>query len=126
MTPADQKKQRSVMKQRWIGVVVVLLMGGGYAAPGRSWCERAKAFVEAGTVPTTFEDVSALPQPYQKAIFNVLTVGQKRTLWTQQLRQLAATHTLTQEQTALVREALRFINRSFADAPTEDDKAFAH
>ena len=68
----------------------------------RSECERARQWVKSHRLPGTLADLTALPEPYQRAAFAALPPAAKSEVFRERIRSWAAGRTLSSPQ----REAL--------------------
>ncbi|GLW93732.1 bacteriocin fulvocin C-related protein [Actinokineospora globicatena] len=118
-------RQRFLRLGAGVAIATGLVATGSVPAFAASDDAKARAWVAAnrGSLPITFDEITAYPIAYRKAILASLSPAERSALWSEQVNRYRLTHPdLTAEQRAFLDEALAVAGRSetFQDEASEE------
>src|SRR5688572_4603472 len=94
-------------------VAAVLAVAGSVGLTFAPECRITNAIasvaVTVGAAPVNLDEFSRYRLPYRRALFNKMSVEQKRSLWLEQLAEVRHTPGLSADQLAFLNEAADFI-----------------
>lgn len=111
------QRRRNGMRAALLAALLPLAwMAGTFSASGATSCEEAQAWVEdhRGELPASFQEISAFPPAYRRAIFSTLSPRQRSDFRREQLEAyLKQNPRWTPAQKEIVRQAARLFEPEF-------------